>query len=214
MSRPAIEKADPPTPEGVTLTVEQFERYKQSERERDALRAAEDARTAEAAKAEEARLLEQGKLKEVIAKKDEEHSKLHGKLRETEARFKATTRDRELAVELGKHSLTEGSSEQLMDLWREKLVTVEEGEGWKVETHDGKPVAQFVRESLGLKTYAKFVARPVSAVAPSTTPDGAPEPTTQETRQIDSLRKSAQRATYNPLAGVNSRIPRIVPRLS
>lgn len=155
----APEQPEPPpkAPEGLHITPEQMERFRQAERERDALRAAEDARAEEQRKADEQRLIEEGKLKEVIAKKDEELARQVGKLRENETIFKTTVRDRELAVELAKHTLVEFAAPQLMKLWRDELETVKDGDVFKVQTRDGKPVEKFVADNLKSKEYANFL---------------------------------------------------------
>lgn len=154
---PAAETPPPPKVDGVVVSPEQMERFKQMEATLKSLQTAEEARAEEARKAEEARLIEEGKLKEVIAKKDEEIAKRNARLRETETAFKTTVRDRELAVALAAHSLVEGASPQLMKLWRDELEVVEDGDVYKTQTRDGKTVERFVAEALRAKEYAHFV---------------------------------------------------------
>ncbi len=202
-----VEVNNPAPPQAPAVSPEQIERWRQIERENATLREAEDKRQAEARKAEEQRLIEEGKLKEVIAHKDKDLADGAQKLRETETKFKATTRDRELAVELAKHKLTDGSAAQLMKLWKDDLVVVEDGDVFRVQTRDGKPVERFVTENLAHKDYDKFVASTGKGGAPPNKSDNSPAPQTQvdrpsnEQRQVDSLKKSVSSHNYNPLAG-------------
>lgn len=154
---PAPEPPNPKPPAAITLTPEQFERFKQMEREAEQLRTEKAKREEAERKEAEKRLIEEGKLREVITSKDAELAKRDAKLAETEDRSKRWARDKEIAVALADQPLVPGAAAQLSRLFRDDFETVPDGESWKVQARDGKPVAEYIRERLATPEYAHFV---------------------------------------------------------
>lgn len=192
---------EPEKPSTVTLTPAEFERLRGIERENKELREADRKRQDAEAKAEEERLRNEGKLQELLAKREKDLADRDVKIRENEARTKNSERSRELALALSGHDLVPGAAAQLTRLLKDEMEVVPDGEGWRVQSHTGKPAADYVREQLTTAEYAHFLKADrrggSGATGKGQQPAPPPEPTDPEKQLIEQLKASYKNSHGN-----------------
>lgn len=140
---------------------------------------------------------------------DEELSRLAKKAERWEGAFKAALKEKELAAALAGRPLVPGAASQLIKLWREELSIVDEAEGPRVASRDGRSVAEAVSSWLSSPEYAHFsraasrggTAPPGDTRSAATAPS-PPPPRTLGEAVLDRWREAAQAARRDPAAPI------------
>jgi hypothetical protein len=140
---------------------------------------------------------------------DEELARLARKAEQWEGACKAALREKELAAALAGRPLVPGAAPQLIKLWRDELNVIDEANGPRVTSRDGRSVAEAVASWLSSPEYAHF-SRPSSRGG--TTPPGdsrstgtAPPRNTPRTLGdaiLDQWREASQASRHDPAAPI------------
>lgn len=150
--------------EDVTISQEQLERFQESAA---ALASLQQSRDAEVAIAETRAMLARGEL-DAAAKQSE------SRIKQAEDRAKAFAATAELARVLSAERLVPHGAEHLQRLLADQVTAIPVGNTFQVRAKDGRPVADFVAQTLQQPTYSHFM-RSASAAAGTITAPGVPQ---------------------------------------
>lgn len=191
-------------PAVITITAAQHESYLQAQRDLATREEADRVRVAAEEKAEEERLTKAGELSTLLKTRDTHIVTLDRQARESLGRFKATTITAALALALTRHSLTEGSADQLMILWRAEMDATEDGDQFVARAKDGRTVDEFVTARLAEPVNKKFVAPKGGGGGPPTRATTSEQPVKPDAqrRQAESLGRIIASNNANPFAGI------------
>lgn len=125
----------------------EFQRLKQEQSEAKADRE----------KAEEEKAKAKGEYEKLLQARDAKIKAEAERAAKLEQRAKTSTLQRDLASAIAGHPILAGKAAQLQRLLSDGLEVVEDGEGWKTQSLDGKDVAEYVAEALASDEYSHFI---------------------------------------------------------